>query len=105
MNLKLPKITTLSQRFMLGVIPVSLGGIVLLGISAFYVTKVHITRSVEKEIQIFSQGAAANVSGFFKQRENDLDTLSETSLLADYYNNADYGLKEEAEQYRLELSR
>ena len=98
------KITSLAQRFMLGVIPVSLAGIVLLGASAFYVTRVHIIRSVEKEIEVFSQGASSGVSNFFKQRQNDLETLSETSLLADYYNNSDYGLTEEAEQYRQELA-
>ena len=32
-----------------------------------------------------------------------MEALSETSLLADYYNNADYGLSEEAGQYRREL--
>ncbi|HBW23664.1 MAG TPA: hypothetical protein DEF68_09860 [Elusimicrobia bacterium] len=105
MKFKRPHATSLAQRFMLGVIPVSLAGIILLGVSAFYVTKIYITRNVEKEIKVFSQGAASSVAGFFRQRQNDLETLSETSLLADYYNNADYGLKEEAEQYRRELER
>lgn len=99
------KITSLTQRFMLGIIPVSLGGIVLLGISAFFVTKIYITRNVEREINIFSQGAASAVGSFFQQRRNDLATLSETSILADYYNNVDYGLAEEAGQYRKELGR
>ena len=105
MKIKIPRITNLAQRFMLGVIPISLAGIILLGVSAFYVTKIHITRSVGNEIRIFSQGVSSSVSNFFKQRQNDLETLSETSLLADYYNNADYGLTEEAEQYRQELER
>jgi two-component system NtrC family sensor kinase len=105
MKLKFPEISNLTQRFMLGVIPVSLAGIVLLGISAFYITKIHITRSVGKEIEVFSQGASSSISSFFKQRQNDIETISETSLLADYYNNADYGLTEEAEQYRQELER
>ena len=105
MNIRLPKVMTLSRRFMLGVIPVSLAGIILLGGSAFYYTKLHITKSVNKEIAAFSKGAAASVSAFFKQRENDIETLSESSLLADYYNNVDFGLAEEAGQYRLELER
>jgi len=105
MNIRLPKITTLSRRFMLGVVPVSLAGIMLLGVSAFYYTKRHITTSVNKEMAAFSKGAAASVSVFFRQRKNDIETLSETSLLADYYNNMDYGLTEEAGQYRRELER
>ena len=90
---------------MVGVVPVSLAGMVLLGASAFYYTKTHITKSVTKEMDAFSKGAAAGVSAFFRQRENDIETLSETSLLADYYNNLDYGLSEEAGQYRRELER
>ena len=95
----------LARRFMLGVIPASLAGMVLLGGSAFYYTRVHITKSVSKEMDAFSKGAASGVSVFFRQRENDLEALSETSLLADYYNNVDYGLSEEAGQYRGELER
>lgn len=105
MKLMLPRITTLSRRFMLGVVPVSLAGMLLLGASAFYYTKLHITKSVEKEMDTFSKGAAASVGAFFRQRENDIAALSETSLLADYYNNVDYGLSEEAGQYRRELER
>ncbi len=105
MKLALPENTTLSRRFMLGVVPVSLAGIVLLGASAFYYTKLHITKSVNREMDTFSKGAASSVSAFFRQRENDIETLSGTSLLADYYNNVDYGLSEEAGQYRRELER
>ena len=96
---------TLARRFMLGVVPVSLAGIMLLGASAFYYTRLHITKSVNKELSAFSRGAAASVSVYFRQRENDIETLSESSLLADYYNNVDYGLAEEAGQYRGELER
>jgi two-component system NtrC family sensor kinase len=95
----------LARRFMLGVVPASLAGMVLLGGSAFYYTRLHITKSVNKEMDAFSKGAASGVSVFFRQRENDIEALSETSLLADYYNNADYGLSEEAGQYRRELER
>lgn len=90
---------------MLGVLPVSLAGMLLLGGSAFYYTKLHIAKSVGKELDTFSKGAATGVSAFFRQRENDIETLSETSLLADYYNNLDYGLTEEAGQYHRELER
>lgn len=87
---------------MLAVIPAALTGILLLGTSAFYITKIYITRSLEKEISVSSQSAATGIAEFFKQRQNDLETISETSLLADYYNNVDYKLQAEAEQYRRE---
>jgi len=99
----IPERRTLGRRLMLWVVPVSLGGMVLLGVSAFYYTRLHITQSVNKELAAFSRGAAAGVGAFFRQRENDIEAISETSLLADYYNNLDYGLTEEAGQYRLEL--
>ena len=103
MNLKFLEIKSIVRRFMVAIVPFSMGGIVLLGVSAFYITKVHITKSVQREIQVFGQGASASVSAFFRQRQNDIETLAETSLLADYYNNHDYGLREEAEQYRREM--
>lgn len=96
-------LTSLTQRFMLGIIPVSLAGMMALGVSAFYVVRHHIVKSIDKEVEALSQGAALSISNYFRQRENDLSTLSETPLLADYYNNADYGLHEEAEQYRQEI--
>ena len=76
----LPRITTLFQRLMLGIIPLSLAGIILLGVSAFYVTKHHVINEIGKNIEIFSKGAAASVADFFSQRRNDIETLSQTSL-------------------------
>ncbi|MBI4655105.1 MAG: response regulator, partial [Elusimicrobia bacterium] len=93
------------QQFMLVIIPISLAGIALLGVSAFYFTRIHIIKNIENTIKTFSREAASGVSVFFRQLENDMETLAETSLLADYYNNIDYGLKEEAEQYRRGLER
>ena len=103
MKLSMTKGSSLARQLMQAVIPASLTGILLLGASAFYITKIYITRSVEQEIRVSSQSAASSISEFFRQRRNDLETISETSLLADYYNNTDYGLQAEAEQYRREV--
>lgn len=105
MKLKLPELTSLTQKFMLGILPIALGGILIMGATAFYATRGYITTSVEKEAGTFAHGAALGVSDFFKQRQNDITALSESPLFADYHNNADYGLREEAGQYRGELER
>lgn len=49
--------------------------------------------------------AAKTSSRYFKQRENDLRTLTENLPVRDYYFNQFYGLTDEAEVYRRELER
>jgi len=53
---------------------------------------------------ITSSREAAKISTrYLKQRENDLRTLAENPTIRDYFNNQVYGLREEAEVYRLQL--
>jgi signal transduction histidine kinase/CheY-like chemotaxis protein len=50
-----------------------------------------------------SREAAKTSTRYLKQRENDLRTLAENPAIRDYFNNQVYGLREEAEVYRLQL--
>lgn len=50
-----------------------------------------------------SREAAKASTRYLKQRENDLHTLAENPSIRDYFNNRVYGLREEAEVYRLQL--
>ncbi|HXH08668.1 MAG TPA: response regulator [Alphaproteobacteria bacterium] len=50
-----------------------------------------------------SREAAKASTRYLKQRENDLHTLAENPIIRDYFNNRVYGLREEAEVYRLQL--
>jgi signal transduction histidine kinase/CheY-like chemotaxis protein len=50
-----------------------------------------------------SREAAKISTRYLKQRENDLRTLAENPTIRDYFNNQVYGLREEAEVYRLQL--
>src|ERR687892_202860 len=50
-----------------------------------------------------SREAAKTSTRYLKQRENDLRTLAENPAIRDYFNNRVYGLREEAEVYRLQL--
>src|SRR5919108_6063158 len=53
---------------------------------------------------ITSSREAAKISTrYLKQRENDLRTLAENPTIRDYYNDQVYGLREEAEVFRLQL--
>jgi signal transduction histidine kinase/CheY-like chemotaxis protein len=50
-----------------------------------------------------SREAAKISTRYLKQRENDLRTIAENPTIRDYFNNHVYGLREEAEVYRLQL--
>lgn len=96
---------SLTRRFLLYLIPVALFGILALGTSAYLISKAHIVGNVNKEIKMLSDEAGSTLSAFFNQRLNDLETMAESPLLADYYNNRDFGLDQEAESYRQEIER
>ncbi len=93
----------LAQRFFLYIIPTALLGIFVLGTSAYLIFKNHILTSVQNEIQILGQNASFSLSAFFRQRKNDLLTVSESPLFTDYHNNRSFGLLQEAETYRQEI--
>jgi signal transduction histidine kinase/CheY-like chemotaxis protein len=50
-----------------------------------------------------SREAAKTSTRYLKQRENDLRTIAENPTIRDYFNNQVYGLREEAEVFRLQL--
>lgn len=96
---------TLTRRLLLWIIPVALLGIGVLGTSSYLIAKRHILNNVAKEIETLGNQTALTLSDFFKQRLNDLESVSESPLLADYYNNRYFGLTHEAESYRIELEK
>lgn len=61
--------------------------------------------SIDKEMRMLAQRTGENIDDLLEQRYRDLFTLSESPLIADYYRNVDFGLKDEAESYRRELER
>src|SRR5579871_1661640 len=61
--------------------------------------------SIDKEMGQLAQNTAFDIDDLLSQRYRDLFTLSETPLIADYYHNVDFQLKDEAETYRKELTR
>jgi len=61
--------------------------------------------SIDKEMGQLAQNTGVGIDDLLSQRYRDLFTLSETPLIADYYHNVDFQLKDEAETYRKELTR
>ncbi|MBI3288317.1 MAG: response regulator [Elusimicrobia bacterium] len=64
-----------------------------------------ILSAIHKEMSFLAGVTAGTIDGLADQRAHDLLTLSETSLIADYYRNRDFQLHDEAESYRKELER
>lgn len=85
-------------------VPVILGLIGLLGLSNYYAARRQILAGVEREIQILTAQAAARLEAFFEARREDALALAQLPLLRDHLANLDYGLKQEAEEYRQELT-
>jgi len=97
------RFSKIAKRFLLSIIPVSLSGIVLVGSFTYYLTKERILENITTEITTLGGQAESAISNFFRQTDTDLENLADTPLIYDYHANAQYGLMEEAEQYRQEI--
>lgn len=95
--------SSLAKRLLFWVISVALMGICALGTTAYFISKEQVINNVGNQIETLSQQAALSLSAFFRQRTNDLETVSESPLFSDYHNNLDFGLVHEAETYRKEI--
>lgn len=95
----------LSWKLLLAIVPtvvLAVSAIVWLQYSA---ARREILGSINKEMGLLAQETARDIDELLSQRYQDLLTLSETPLIADYYHNVDFSLLDEAETYRKELQR
>ncbi len=95
--------STLRQKIVLGVLPVIVISILLLGTFSYILVRRQIILGVQKEVNTLAENASISLQSFFQQRLNDLESVSETPLIRDYFKNVEYGLREEAEVYRREI--
>ncbi|HAH31453.1 MAG TPA: hypothetical protein DCL44_03960 [Elusimicrobia bacterium] len=86
-------------KLILPVITASILGILLSGFFAYHIARREILKSVNREINLTAQEVASQLAAFFTQRAADLESFSEVPLIQDYFNNRDFGLKEEAGSY------
>jgi len=86
-------------------VPIALVAVLIMGGSAYYVTKQHIIRTVRQDIKTLGFEAAQSIANHLRQRSNDLDALTETPFFANHFNNVEFGLLQEAEAYRREIEK
>ncbi|MBK8575830.1 MAG: HAMP domain-containing protein [Elusimicrobia bacterium] len=96
---------TLSRRLLAPVIPGVIIVTFLFGSASYLLVRHQIVRSVRQVMAAEAQNTARTLEGFFQQRLNDLDSVSETTLIADYNKNRGFGLGQEAAVYRRELEK
>ncbi len=76
-----------------------------MGVVSYQLVKRQIVESVQQTMNGEALNTARTLEGFFQQRLNDLDSITETPLIADYNKNRGFGLVQEAEVYRRELEK
>jgi signal transduction histidine kinase len=95
----------LSAKLLLAIVPAVVAVVGLTSWLGYQAARRVILAAIDKEVALVAQRTAGNIDALLDQRYRDLFTLSETPLIADYYRNVDFGLKDEAEAYRKELQR
>ena len=96
---------SLSRRILLPVLPAVLFLIGCMGFFNYHLVRRQIVDSVRQTMNSDALNAARTLESFFQQRLSDLESLSETPLIADYNKNRGFGLVQEAEVYRRELEK
>ena len=96
---------SLYWKLLAGIVPVVLLGVALIVWVHYAFAKKEIMTAIDRENRLLSQLAAASIDDLLRQRGHDLQTLSETPLIADYYNNTDFGLRAEAASCREQLKK
>ena len=96
---------TLSRRLLAPLLPAVIVVAVLFGGFSYLLVRHQIVLSIGQVMTSEAQNTARTLEGFFQQRLNDLDSVSETTLIADYNKNQSFGLGQEASVYRRELEK
>jgi len=76
----------------------------LLGFYSYYQARRLVLSNIRAELSTLGNEAANSINSFLERNSSDIATIADTPLFHDYYVNIDYGLAEEAEQYRKEIS-
>jgi PAS domain S-box-containing protein len=86
-------------------LPVTLASILFSVGTAYYIARVQIVTDAQEEVRAKAKSASFEVHNFLRQMENDLATISDSTLFRDFYMNEEYGLDYEAEVYRKDIRR
>ncbi|MDD5656200.1 MAG: ATP-binding protein [Elusimicrobia bacterium] len=96
---------TIRWRLLLAILPAVALGIMGIVLMQYLLARREMLDTVRTAVDESAKHAAANVDDLLRQRREDLFTLAESPLFADYYNNIDFQLWDEAETYRRELEK
>ncbi len=95
---------TLSRQLLVGVLSSVLLAILLLGVVSYLSVRRQILGYIQQEINGIALNTALSLQTFFNQRRNDLEAVSETPLFGDYHKSVEFGLSQEADLYRRNLT-
>ncbi|MBI5595430.1 MAG: PAS domain S-box protein [Elusimicrobia bacterium] len=96
---------SLSTRLLIWIVPISVAGSLAITIPNYFIARSVILQETQKGIAAVTDSAAAQAKSYFEQRQNDIVTISQSPLFKDHYMNAEYGLTQEAEVYRMDIER
>ncbi len=96
---------TFVRTVIVGLLPVVLTLFLLLGLANYLTARRQILEGVQLELDTIAAQGGDDLAAFFARRREDAIYLADASLIRDYQKNKDYGLTQEAEAYRDELSR
>ena len=94
---------TLSNKILVGVLPVVLSCVIGFGLFNYFAVRGQILRGIEYQLSSMAEQTSLTLEAFFEQRNRDLESLTEVPLLSDYRQNVAYDLLQEAETYRYEI--
>jgi two-component system NtrC family sensor kinase len=94
---------TLTRKIAVGILPVVVAVTIVIGVFGYLGVRREILGNAQQEMNSLAQNTALGLQAFFQQRRNDLESLSETPLIADYHKNSEFGLLQESNTYRREL--
>ncbi len=87
------------------VIPATLLIMLAVQVLSYQLLKQEILQGLEKELHLTGVQYSRVLMDLFRRFSNDLETLAESPLIPDYYNNVEYQLNEEARAYRREMQK
>ncbi len=103
MRFRLP--SRVSWKLLSAILPIVVIAIGVIVSTQYTLARRQILAEIDTAIRELTDRASSNIDSLLRQRSDDLLTLADSPLIADYYHNVEYKLTDEAESYREELER
>jgi signal transduction histidine kinase len=93
----------LSWKLLLAIMPLVVAAVTVIVWLQYAAARRQLLGAITHEMNRIAREEASDIDRQIDQSSHDVQTLSETPLIADYYRNVDYSLLDEADTYRKEL--